>query len=122
MTLFEIALAAALAFSVIDGDTVDINGERIRIANIDAPETRQARCDAEKRLGRVAKRRLEELLQGGIPEIIRGDPATGRKKDRHGRTLATITIAGEDVGEILIHEELARKWSGRREPWCIKSR
>ncbi|GLS29983.1 nuclease homologue [Mesorhizobium albiziae] len=114
-----IAGAVALhAFTAVDGDTVTIAGERIRIANIDTPEIHHAQCDAEKRLGLVAKRRLESLLGQGEIAITRGDPYTGRVKDRHGRTLAVISVAGRDVGRILIDEGLAREWTGRRAPWC----
>ena len=112
------ALALASSLTVLDGDTFVLDGEHIRIANIDAPETRDAKCDAELRLGHVAKRRLEELLASAPPVITRGDPADGRMRDRRGRTLATISIAGRDVGEILISEELARPWKGSRKAWC----
>lgn len=121
MHLLEIALAASAivgAASVVDGDTLTIRGERIRIANIDTPEIRRAQCDAERRLGHVAKRRLAELLGEGDIVVKRGDPIDGRMKDRHGRTLALVSVGGRDVGRILIAEGLARQWSGRREPWC----
>lgn len=111
-------LALLATFILVDGDTVDISGERIRIANIDTPEIHHAQCDAEKRLGEVAKRRLGELLGGGTIEVHVGDPANGRKKDRHGRTLATISVDGNDVGLMLVSEGLAREWTGRRAPWC----
>ncbi len=39
-------------------------------------------------------------------------------KDRYGRTLATVSVDGQDVGEILIAEGLARPWTGHRQPWC----
>lgn len=119
--MLDIALAASLivgAASVTDGDTVTIRGERIRIANIDTPEIHRAQCDAERRLGQVAKRRLAELLGQGEIVIKRGDPLDGRQKDRHGRTLALISVNGRDVGRALIDEGLARQWAGRREPWC----
>lgn len=105
-------LALALALTVIDGDTVKIGGEVIRISGIDTPEIR-GRCDAERRLALVAKRRLADLLDDATPIVIRG------KRDRYGRTLATIQINGLDVGAILIAEHLARPWRGKREPWCI---
>ena len=114
-------LAGAIAISVpqaVDGDTFDIGAERVRIANIDAPETKSAKCDAERRLGEVAKRRLQELLSSPGFVMERGDPKTGRMKDRYGRTLATAYLDGIDVGSILINEELARPWRGKREPWC----
>jgi hypothetical protein len=52
-----VALAIALAVA-IDGDTAIIDGEIIRIANIDAPELHEARCDAERRLAFVVRARL----------------------------------------------------------------
>lgn len=106
------------SFVVIDGDTITLDRERIRIANIDAPEIGNPKCDAELRLGHVAKRRLEELLGSGRITIHRGDPKDGRMTDRYGRTLATVTVDGRDVGRILVAEDLARPWTGRRRSWC----
>jgi micrococcal nuclease len=34
------------------------------------------------------------------------------------RTLATIRISGQDVGDILIAEKLARRWPDGEEWWC----
>lgn len=113
-----VLLAASLAIQVVDGDTLWIDREKVRIANIDAPETHEPKCDAERRLGLVAKRRLEILLKSGTVTWKRGDPKDGRLKDRRGRTLATIAIDGRDVGELLIAENLARPWTGKRQPWC----
>ena len=108
-------LAAAFA---IDGDTIIIDREHIRIANIDAPEIGHPKCDAELRLGKVAQRRMAELLGTGEIVVHPGDPQDGRLKDRYGRTLATVTVDGRDVGQILIGEGLARPWTGHRRPWC----
>src|SRR4051812_41715477 len=36
---------------VVDGDTIWLKGEKIRIADIDAPETHEPRCASEKELG-----------------------------------------------------------------------
>src|SRR5690606_10038046 len=115
---FAAASAVFQAPTAIDGDTIVIGGEHIRIANIDTPEIHHAQCDAEKRLGEVAKRRMGQLLLSGKITILRGDPADGRLKDRYGRTLAILLIDGRDAGGIMIEEGLARQWTGRREPWC----
>src|SRR5687768_10535278 len=36
---------------VVDGDTLWLGGEKIRVADIDAPETHEPRCAAEQKLG-----------------------------------------------------------------------
>ena len=103
---------------MLDGDTVEISGNRIRIANIDAPELHQAKCDAERRLAIVARNRMAEILVGGTIIVHPGDPKDGRLKDRQGWMLAAITVDGKDVGDIMIAESLARPWEGKRQPWC----
>lgn len=111
-------LAAVIALAAIDGDTVVIGDTRYRIANIDAPEIHAAKCDAEKRLALVAKRRMDDLLRSGPVRVTIGDPVDGRRTDRHGRTLATLSVDGRDLGGIMIDEGLARPWEGRRRSWC----
>src|SRR5688572_20902271 len=39
---------------VVDGDTLWLGGQKIRVADIDAPETHGPRCAAEARLGAAA--------------------------------------------------------------------
>jgi micrococcal nuclease len=104
------------ASHAIDGDTIDVSGERIRILNIDTPEIHHAHCDAERRLGLVARERMTVLLASGALTLKRGDGH--RMKDRHGRTLARVFVDGKDVGGILIAENLARPWEGKRRSWC----
>lgn len=56
--------------SVIDGDTIDIQGERIRFNGIDAPESRQACKDAvgrDYRCGKAAAEALDEFLAASRP-------------------------------------------------------
>lgn len=102
---------------VVDGDTVWIEGEKIRLSDIDAPEP-AGRCVEERILAARAAGRLAELLAPGAFDIRRGDPADGRLKDRFGRTLAVITVDGLSVGATLVAEGLARPWQGARENWC----
>ncbi len=99
---------------VIDGDTFRYGGERIRILDIDAPETHPSRCDYEARLGAEAARRLLDLLNEG-PLTLR---SSGRDEDRYGRKLRLVFSEGRSVGRILVSEGLAREWTGRRLPWC----
>ena len=94
---------------VIDGDTT------YRLVNIDTPETgSRASCVAERDLGDAATDAVRELIaQAGRIELR----PTGRL-DRYGRTIAFVLIDGQDLGETLIAQELARPWRGRRLPWC----
>ncbi|MFN3318375.1 MAG: thermonuclease family protein [Allorhizobium sp.] len=116
LTLSFAAMASAAGVRAIDGDTIEVNGETIRILNIDTPEIRHAQCDAERRLGEVAKQRVARLLRAGRIGIRRGDG--GRMTDKYGRTLAVVDIDGVDIGEQLISEGLARPWTGKRRSWC----
>lgn len=50
---------------VVDADTIWLNGEKIRIADIDAPETHQPKCPSEAELGRRATVRMHALLNEG---------------------------------------------------------
>jgi micrococcal nuclease len=105
------------SIQIIDGDTVRLpSGEVIRIWNIDAPETARARCEAEASLGWLASERLGQLLRRGPVAVVMDEPA-GRREDRYGRTLARLTIAGRDIGEIMIRDGLATRWPQRRD-WC----
>ena len=100
---------------VIDGDTFDYDGERIRIADIDTPEVR-GRCDHESRLAAQATRRMAVLLAAG-PFELHPTP-DGRDEDRYGRKLRIVTRDGRSLGDMLVAEGLARTWTGRLEPWC----
>ena len=98
---------------VIDGDTFDLNGERIRVAGIDAPETHPSRCPKEARLGNAATEELAELLRGRPLWI------SGTKTDRYGRSVRTVRVGGEDVADTMIGAGLARSYDGgKRQGWC----
>lgn len=99
---------------VVDGDTFYIGRQSVRIADIDAPETHPSRCSYEAALGERATHRLRELLNIG-PVTLEG---IGRDVDRYGRQLRIVRRDGKSLGAILVSEGLARKWTGRRQPWC----
>ncbi|WP_184104041.1 thermonuclease family protein [Sphingomonas yabuuchiae] len=99
---------------VVDGDTAWIDGEKVRIADIDAPETHPPRCGSEAELGDRATRRLAELMNAGPFELRRSD----RDVDFYGRRLRVLVRDGRSLGDQLVGEGLARPWEGRRRPWC----
>lgn len=96
---------------VHDGDSLVVNRERIRIADIDTPELKSA-CAAERDLAQRARHLLHGHLENGGYKIHRDG------KDRYGRTLAIVTINGRSVGYMLVAVGVARTWSGKRKPWC----
>lgn len=100
---------------VVDGDTFWMNGVKIRIADIDTPETHPARCTREGELGAAATRRLQTLLSSGPVSLAPID----RDADRYGRKLRLVSVGTMAVGEMLIEEGLARRYEGgRRAGWC----
>lgn len=99
---------------VVDGDTFWLAGERIRIADIDTPETHSPRCPEEARLGDAATRRLHDLLNEGAFSLTMVD----RDTDRYGRKLRVVTRGGESLGGVLVAEGLARWYQGGRRSWC----
>jgi endonuclease YncB( thermonuclease family) len=126
--LFAVASAAALAepnvvtgpqtVVAIDGDTLAIGAERIRIIGLDTPETYQAQCPAELLAGYTAQGRLQHLLNSRTVRIERAG------LDKYKRTLAIVHVGQDDVADILVREGLARSYvcpGGRcpaRKPWC----
>jgi micrococcal nuclease len=99
---------------VVDGDTFWFQGQKIRIADIDTPETHSPRCAEEARLGAAATARLQDLLNAG-PFTLE---AIDRDTDSYGRALRTVTRGGESLGGVLVDEGLARWYGGGRQPWC----
>ena len=103
---------------VVDGDTIRLDGERIRLQSFDTPEPYTNICggEAEVALAHRAADRLVEILNHGIARKSIALQTHGI--DRYGRTLATITVDGVDVGDTLIAEGLARRWPDGPEFWC----
>lgn len=99
---------------VIDGDTFWYRGEKIRIADINTPETGEPHCPREAELGARATVRLTQLLNAG-PFTL--EPIE-RSADQYGRSLFVVTRGGASLGETLVDEGLAERWKGYRRNWC----
>ena len=109
------SVAAGSYLRVIDGDTFDYAGTRIRIADIDTPEVR-GRCPYETALAARATALTRQLLAAGDFELH--PLPSSQNEDRYGRKLRIVTRGGRSLGDVLVAEGLARTWTGRREPWC----
>lgn len=116
------------SWRVVDGDTLEFEGEKIRLLDIDTPETggELAECATEKELGRYASDKLDSMLSRSTDFRL-----DRRGEDRYGRTLAHLAlyhkpiIRGErawiDAGEYLIETRYAKPWpagKGTKPDWC----
>jgi endonuclease YncB( thermonuclease family) len=85
----------AFAPYVIDGDTLVVDRQRVRLQNVDAPELDQPG-------GREAREHLRQLVKG------RAVACQGVARDRYKRLVATCTVGGVDLGEALIAAKLGK--------------
>jgi micrococcal nuclease len=104
---------------IIDGDTLALGDERVRLLNIDAPESFRSHCERELVMGLKAKERLAALVRSGRLAVERYG------QDRYRRTLARVYVGGRDLGQVLIQEGLALPWrdgpearADRLQHWC----
>jgi len=101
----EIRTPISARASVIDGDTLRVGGERIRLLGIDAPELSQTCRDEAGRewlCGREARDRLNALVGQGEVNCATNS------LDRYGRALATCSAGPvADVGASLVREGYA---------------
>lgn len=112
---FSICSGPIRVTCVVDGDTFWLDGTKIRVADIDAPEIGEPKCAAEKALGERTKRRLREMLNTGPFDLAAFE---NRDEDKYGRKLRVVMRGGQSLGNQLVTEGLARTWTGRRQPWC----
>lgn len=112
---FQPCAGTTLGNCVVDGDTIWMAGEKIRLSDIDTPEVFSPKCDAELALGKRASKRLVELLNSGPIALVQ---IGGRDRDRYGRQLRVVQRDGVSLGDALIDEGLARPWDGARRAWC----
>lgn len=99
---------------MVDGDTFDLAGVRIRVADIDTPEV-HGRCQEESRLASEATRRMAALLAEGPFDVA---AIAGRDEDVYGRKLRIVSRDGRSLGDTLVAEGLAHPWVGHKLPWC----
>jgi len=95
---------------IVDGDTIVLNGEKIRFSGIDTPELKQtcSQNDKEVACGMFAKTLLIKKIGNNSPECI------SEGKDIYKRTIAECFINGESLSSFLVRSGYAfayRKYS-----------
>ncbi|MGL5115356.1 MAG: thermonuclease family protein [Beijerinckiaceae bacterium] len=88
------------AAEAIDGDSLKLGGEEMRLKGIDAPELTQ-NCKVSGRetpCGREARQALRKLLSSGLATCI------GNEHDRFGRRLVVCRLRGIDINAAMVRE------------------
>ena len=92
----EMRLLSTLQIRAVDGDTIRVGGERIRLRGIDTPEMNEP-------AGPAAKQRLDELLRSGSIRIV------PQGRDVYHRLVADVFVNGQNVADILRSEGLSKR-------------
>jgi endonuclease YncB( thermonuclease family) len=88
----------------VDGDTLDVDGKRVRLEGVDAPEMGQTcgrRWLGTWNCGRAAQQALDQLVKG------RRIDCEGKGRDKYGRDLAVCFVDGRDINEVLVRQGMA---------------
>ncbi len=106
-TLILGLLACNISFAdnlkIVDGDTIVLNGEKIRFSGIDTPELKQTCMNGDQKVfcGKLAKMLLVKKIGNKTPECIR------EGRDVYKRTLAECFINGESLSAFLVRSGYA---------------
>lgn len=84
--------------SVIDGDTIEIHGTRIRLFGIDAPESGQS-CSAQGKNFRCGQRAALALADEIGNQVVN---CQVKDRDRYGRVVAVCLAGGEDINAWMV--------------------
>jgi endonuclease YncB( thermonuclease family) len=93
--------------SVIDGDTLEIHGTRIRLWGIDAPESDQLCRNGGRehyRCGQIAANDLDAFIARRPVKCIEVD------RDQDKRAVAVCTVAGIDLADWMVRSGLGLDW------------
>lgn len=99
VAVLGVSLLNGVPSRVIDTDTLELQGERVRLWDIQAPERREyciRKGAAAFRCDDVGKAFVEALVASGVT-------CTPQKRDKYGRVVAAcVTAAGEDVSTRIV--------------------
>ncbi|NTG38882.1 nuclease [Agrobacterium rhizogenes] len=115
-TYCENSACEPVTLQIASGDSFVIyrwgnHREPVRIANIDAPDGR-ARCLRERERALLAADRLGQFLNGSTFTMARIGT------ERHGNSLAFVSVDRWDLGYMLVRERVVWPWEPRHRSWC----
>ena len=110
LSLLVCSTSFADKLRVVDGDTIVLNGEKIRFSGIDTPELEQTCIQGGEEVGcgMTAKMLLVKKIGNNTPECV------SEGKDTYKRTLAECFVNGESLSKFLVRSGYAfayRKYS-----------
>lgn len=100
---------------VLDGNTVYVDRQKVRIAGLEVPKIQDARCPQERNSGIDAALRLAELLNGG--KVTMGPPI----RNPSGAEVRKIFVNGDDIAPAMLSAGLARPVGEDNVSWCASS-
>ena len=101
--------------TVVDGDSLEIAGQRVRLFGIDAPEARQS-CDRDGQAwacGAASTERLRSLI--GSERVA----CTGDEVDQYGRLLAVCSLAGMNLNQAMVADGWATAYRRYSEAYVV---
>lgn len=88
--------------SVVDGDTIEIHGQRIRLSGFDTPESGK-RC-GDTNVYQSASLALSDFIAN---RTVRCTPSG---TDRYNRVVATCSVGGSGLAEYIVSQGWGRDW------------
>lgn len=110
---------------VIDGDTVQVDASadmppelaaiKVRLRDVDTPETWRPKCDRERRAGKTATAFVKRRIAAAGSILVR-DPKWGKYG---GRVVANLILDRRTLSDLLIEAKHGRPYTGdKRAGWC----
>ena len=105
---------------IIDGDTIEVSGERIRLHGIDTPETNQRCLDRSRKrwdCGRRATSALKNLI--GDQSVV----CKGKERDRYRRLIGVCFVGQQNLNASMVRQGWAlayRKYSTAAFPGWVR--
>lgn len=88
--------------SVVDGDTIEIHGQRIRLSGFDTPESGK-RC-GDTNVYQSASLALSDFIAN------RTVTCAPTRTDQYDRVVATCSVGGTDLGDYMVFQGWGRDW------------